>query len=127
VRASHGLPPVDLDPRLAQVAHDHLADMVVHGWWCHCWTDGSSNLDHLTAAGVPFLWRPVPGIPDEQQSAFSEGVAPGQSGAGAIDDLYQSPSHRFDLLGDHTHVGVAAGREKEGPLFVIEYAAEAQE
>ena len=39
----------------------------------------------------------------------------------------QSPSHRFDLLGDYTHVGVAAGREKEGPLFVIEYAAEAQE
>ena len=27
--------------------------------------------------------------------------------------VLESPSHRFDLLGDYTHVGVAAGREKE--------------
>jgi hypothetical protein len=56
----------------------------------------SSNLDHLTAAGVPFVWRPVPGIRGAQLAAFSEGIAPGDSGAGAIDDLFQSPAHRFD-------------------------------
>ena len=126
VRASQGLKSVDVDPRLAQVAQDHLADMVAHNWWCHCWTDGSSNLDHLTAAGVPFVWRPVPGMRGAQQAAFGEGIAPGDSGAGAIDDLFQSPAHRFDLLGDYTHVGVAAGREGDSPLFVIEYAAESQ-
>jgi uncharacterized protein YkwD len=124
VRVDQGLTPLAVDPRLVGVAHDHLVDMVANGWWCHCWTDGSSNLDHLTAAGVPFVWVPVPGMRGVQQAAFSEGIAPGQSGAGVIDELFQSPSHRFDLFGDFTHLGVAAGREQDTPLFVIEYAAE---
>jgi uncharacterized protein YkwD len=124
VRAGHGLQQLEVDPRLAQVARDHLADMVANNWWCHCWADGSSNQNHLTAAGVPFVWRPVPGTRGARQAVFGEGIESGESGAGAVDDLFQSPGHRFDLLGDYTHVGVAVGREGESPLFVIEYAAE---
>jgi uncharacterized protein YkwD len=73
---------------------------------------------------VPVLWRPVPGTGGARQAVLGEGIAYGQSGAGAIENLYQSPGHRFDLLGDYTHVGVASGHLGNSPLFVIEYAAE---
>ena len=61
VRTGHGLSALNVDPRLTGVADAHLADMVASNRVCHCWTDGSNLLDHLTAAGIPVHWVPVPG------------------------------------------------------------------
>jgi uncharacterized protein YkwD len=124
VRTNHGRKPLAIDPRLMEVAHDHLADMAANNSFFHCWTDGSSLLDHLTAIGIPVHWKPAPGQRGVSHAAFSEGIAFGGIGAGAIDELFSSPGHRFDLLGDYSHVGVAAGSEDAGPLLVIEYADE---
>jgi uncharacterized protein YkwD len=126
VRAVHGLNPLNVDDRLTRVAQDHLADMVGHNWICHCWTDGSDTLSHLKVAGVSVTLRPVPGPGNRTAAAIGEGLESGSTGANTIDDLFSSPGHRRDLLGDYTNVGVAAGQEQQVPLFVIEYAFEGQ-
>jgi uncharacterized protein YkwD len=126
VRTSHGLNPLNVDDRLTRVAQDHLADMIGHNWICHCWTDGSDTLSHLKAAGVNFKLRPLSGPGNRTAPAIGEGLESGATGANTIDDLFSSPGHRRDLLGDYTDVGVAAGQEQQVPLFVIEYAYEGQ-
>jgi uncharacterized protein YkwD len=126
VRAAHGLNPLNVDDRLTRVARDHLADMIGHNWICHCWTDGSDTLSHLKVVGVNVEFRPVPGPGNRTAPAIGEGLESGSTGANTIDDLFSSPGHRRDLLGDYTHVGVAAGQEQQVPLFVIEYAYEGQ-
>jgi hypothetical protein len=57
------------DPRLQAVAEDHVADLVAHQWYCHCWADGSTILDHAKAAGIGIAQQPsVTGVPGVFQS-----------------------------------------------------------
>ena len=124
LRAAHGLPSVAVDPRLQAIAQDHVADSVAHHWYCHCWADGTSILDHAQAAGIGFRLQPaVAGPTGSLQDGLGEALA-SLSGAAAIAQLFTSPGHRHDLLGDWTHVGIAASPDPSLPELIIEYAAE---
>jgi uncharacterized protein YkwD len=57
------------------------------------------------------------------QYGIGEGFA-SLEGAAAIQQLFTSPSHRHDLLGDWTNVGIASSPDPSLPVVVIEYAAE---
>jgi uncharacterized protein YkwD len=108
VRSGYGLEAYVSDPRLDQVAQDHVDDMVANHWVCHCWADGSGVLDHVLGAGLSPASIPVPG----QRNLFKVGVANAISsrpGASGIRALLSSPSHRQGLLGPYTHVGIAYG------------------
>jgi uncharacterized protein YkwD len=123
LRQAHGLETVSIDPRLAAIAQDHVADQVAHNWYCHCWADGTTVFEHARAAGIDIRLRPAPsGSLGTLQYAIGEGFATLQ-GALAIDQLFSSPAHRHDLLGEWSHVGIAAATGSL-PLVVIEYADE---
>jgi uncharacterized protein YkwD len=124
LREAHGLPDVALDPRLQAIAEDHVADLVAHGWYCHCWADGTTVFDHARDAGIKVVLRPArTGSPGMQEYAIGEGFSTLQ-GSQAIDGLWSSPAHRFDELGSWTHVGIAANVSDDLPVVVIEYAQE---
>jgi uncharacterized protein YkwD len=125
VRRAHGLAPYALDPRLDQVAQDHVDDMVAHNWICHCWADGSTLLDHLRAAGIEPARIPLPGQPNQYTLGVGNGISTAP-GAAAITGLFASPGHRLDLLGAYTHVGIAyGGRVDDGSARLsIVYAVE---
>jgi uncharacterized protein YkwD len=125
VRQSHGLAPYAVDPRLEQVAQDHVDDMLANNWICHCWADGSSVLDHVRAAGIDPPPIPVPGHPNQFTLGVGNGIATAP-GAAAIRGLFASPGHRLDLLGTYTHIGIAyAGQVADGSARLsIVYVAE---
>jgi uncharacterized protein YkwD len=123
LRQARGLAPVSLDPRLVAIADDHVADQVAHDWYCHCWADGTTLNEHARAAGIDVRLRPTPsGQLGMLAYGLGEGFATLQ-GAEAIDQLFSSPAHRYDLLGEWTHVGIAAASGAL-PIVVIEYADE---
>jgi uncharacterized protein YkwD len=123
LRQARGLPTVSLDPRLVGIAEDHVADQVAHDWYCHCWADGTTLDEHARAAGIDVRLRPAPGgEPGALAYGLGEGFATLQ-GSTAIDQLFSSPGHRHDLLGEWTHVGIAAATGAL-PIVVIEYADE---
>jgi uncharacterized protein YkwD len=108
VRQTHGLQPYGIDQRLQKVAQDHVDDMLAANWFCHCWADGSSVLDHVRAAGIEPAHIPVPGHPNQYTFGVGNAIA-GAPGAAAIRGLFASPGHRRDLLGSYTHIGIAYG------------------
>jgi uncharacterized protein YkwD len=124
LRSRHGLAELKVDPRLEAIADDHMADLVAHHWYCHCWADGSSIVDHVQAANIAVSMRPsVIGPPGSQQYGVGEGFASFE-GEAAISQLFTSPGHRHDLLGDWTAVGIASSPDPGLPGVIIEYAAE---
>ncbi len=124
LRSAHGLAALPVDPRLAAIAQDHVADLVAHQWYCHCWGDGSTVFDHVRAAGIGMALRPaINGPPGSRQYGVGEGFS-SLEGAAGIRQLFASPGHRHDLLGDWTDVGMAASADPALPVLVIEYAAE---
>jgi uncharacterized protein YkwD len=124
LRSPHGLSALPVDPRLEAIAQDHVADLVAHQWYCHCWADGTSILDHVRAASIGVAMRPsLTGPRGSLQYGIGEGFA-SLEGAAAIQQLFTSPSHRHDLLGDWTNVGIASSPDPSLPVVVIEYAAE---
>lgn len=127
LRQRHRLPAVQIDPRLQRVAEDHVADTVAHmppGHPCHCWSDGGTLETKVAAAGVRPAQLPVPGKPNATTLGVGEGFTVGTTGRAAVDQLFDSPAHRRDLLGDYTHVGIADGATGGHPFLVIEYAKE---
>jgi uncharacterized protein YkwD len=124
LREAHGLPDVDIDPRLQAIAKDHVADLVAHRWYCHCWSDGTTVFDHARSAGIPVALRPArTGSPGTKEYGIGEGFASLQ-GSQAIAQLWTSPAHRSDEVGQWSHVGIAANASDDLPVVVIEYALE---
>jgi uncharacterized protein YkwD len=124
VRSAHGLSELAVDPRLQAIAKEHVADLVAHQWYCHCWADGSTILDHAQAAGIGIAQLPsVTGAPGVFQYGVGDGFASIQ-GAAAVSELFTSPGHRRDLLRDRTDVGIAASGDQSLPVLLIEYVAE---
>lgn len=124
VRAAHHLPPLQTNARLDRVAGDQVADMLAHlppGAWSHGWSDGSRLQDHMAAGGVRVARLPVADQPGWYTLGASEGIV-SATGRAAIQQLYSSPSHRKDLLGDYASVGMADAQAGATPLLVIEYA-----
>jgi uncharacterized protein YkwD len=109
---------------LQAIAEDHVADLEAHQWYCHCWGDGTTILEHAKAVGIGIAQQPsVTGAPGVFQYGVGEGFASIQ-GAAAVGELFTSPGHRHDLLGDWTDVGIAASGDQSLPVLVIEYVAE---
>ena len=94
-RASAGLAPVRLEPRLSRAAEQHSRDMLARNVLSHQGSDGSDPGARIARAG--YRWR-----------SYRENVGAGyMTMREAVAGWVQSPEHRANLLApDVTQVGV---------------------
>ncbi len=109
-RASVGLPPLRRDPRLDGVARDHAARMAATQELAHDAGDGSPT-DRLRTSGL----EPI---------ASGENVVHSSSVVLAHRALWESPSHRANILGrSFDRVGVGAVTDARGDTWAVELFA----
>jgi len=84
-RAANGLPALQADPALAEVARAHSRDMFARGYFSHASPEGAQASDRMRQAGVPFL-------------VAGENLALAPTLAMAHRGLMNSPGHRANLL-----------------------------
>jgi len=95
-RASKGLSPVTLNPKLSEASAVHAKDLAAHGIISHTGTDGSGHGDRVQRQGYSF-------------SIAAENVATGQKSWEKVFKAWQdSPGHNENLLRDDvTDFGIA--------------------
>jgi uncharacterized protein YkwD len=84
-RAANGLPPLQADPALAEVARAHSRDMFARGYFSHANPEGQQASDRMRKAGVPYL-------------VAGENLALAPTLAMAHQGLMNSPGHRDNIL-----------------------------
>jgi uncharacterized protein YkwD len=105
-RATAGLPALVRDSRLDAVARAHAEQMAEGQKLAHDAGDGDP-MDRLAAAGISV-------------SAAAENVAHEASVARVHRAVWESPSHRANLLGDYDAMGIAAVRDDRGSVWAVE-------
>jgi uncharacterized protein YkwD len=106
-RAEMGAAPLSRDARLDAIARDHSAVMASKNVLAHDVGDGTP-VDRVHAQGI-----------DPRETG--ENVALASTPALAHRALWESPSHRANILSRHfDHVGVGAVRDAQGNLWVTE-------
>ena len=84
-RQTAGLPPLQADPELTEVARKHSADMFARGYFAHDTPDGLSPFDRMRDANVRFL-------------TAGENLALAPTLQIAHTGLMNSPGHRANIL-----------------------------
>ena len=93
-RRRAGLPPLEIDATLRQIAREHSSEMVSAGYFAHRGEDGRSPSDRARAAGV-------------QGATIGENIALAPNVEVAHRGLMESPSHRANILHpDYRRVGI---------------------
>jgi uncharacterized protein YkwD len=84
-RTSRGLPPLEADPELTEVARRHSADMFARGYFSHYTPEGKDPFDRMRESGVRFR-------------AAGENLAIAPTLQIAHNGLMNSPGHRANIL-----------------------------
>jgi uncharacterized protein YkwD len=84
-RTKRGLPPLQADPELTEVARAHSRDMFARGYFAHITPEGKSPFDRMNGAHV-------------QYSTAGENLALAHSLSIAHNGLMNSPGHRANIL-----------------------------
>jgi uncharacterized protein YkwD len=112
-RADAGLPPLELDLRLADAAWEHSADMASTGACEHEGSDGSTARERIDRSGYP-------------ASSYGENIACGsRTPEQALRQWMGSRPHRANILHErftHVGVGVVAG-DRSGAMWTLTFAA----
>lgn len=95
VRARRGLPPLDMDSRLARAAGGHASDMADNDFFAHEGSDGSSFAGRVTQQGYAYRF-------------VGENIAAGlPSPNETVESWLASPDHRRNVLAANAiHVGI---------------------
>lgn len=84
-RASIGLPALEMDPALTEVARQHSTDMFERGYFAHTAPEGTTPFDRIQAAEIPYL-------------TAGENLAHAPTLSIAHNGLMNSPGHRANIL-----------------------------
>jgi uncharacterized protein YkwD len=111
-REKHGLAPLQLDPRLQEVARNHCEEMRETGVVAHLSPKTGSAADRVKAGGI-------------KSSVVLENVARAYGIGEAEEGLMNSPGHRANILSrdaSHMAIGVVLGEDVAGrrELFVTQ-------
>jgi len=111
-RVAEGLPPLESDPALQEVARAHSSEMFSLGYFAHESPVSGSPADRLQAAGIPF-------------SVAGENLAYAPTVEIAHRGLMQSPGHRANILSpEYTRVGIGVvSAPTGGKMFTQVFAA----
>lgn len=109
-RAKAGLPALELDPQLDQVAHEHAVDMIVRHYFAHETPEGASPFDRMQREGCRYSWA-------------GENMAINVDTDSAFRALLASQGHRENLLNPHfKRIGIAAIPSDSGEVFVQDFS-----
>ncbi len=109
-RASNGLTPLAMEPRLCELAREHALDMVTHRFFGHASSDGASPFERMHRAGY-------------QYRAAGENLALDIDEPSAHALLWRSNEHRANMLEPQfAHVGIAAVETANGEIFVEDFS-----
>jgi LysM repeat protein len=108
-RASHGVPPLEINNSLMAAAQRHANWMAANYAHSHQGEGGSMPQDRATAAGY--------------QGLVSENVASGTlsyvTPAWAVEGWAGSPGHRRTMLSNNVHVGAGIALNEEEEFYVL--------
>ncbi len=109
-RTSRGLPPLDLEGNLTNLAIDHAKDMFKRGYFSHYTPEGFSPFDRMGIANISF-------------QAAGENLALAPNTDLAMQGLMKSPGHRANILSpDFGRVGIGVvDGGIYGEMFVQEF------
>jgi uncharacterized protein YkwD len=109
-RAASGLAPLQLEPRLCDIAYEHAADMVVRSYFDHYTPEGVSPFGRMDEAHYPYGYA-------------GENLALDESAPAAELALWHSPEHRKNILESHyVKVGIAAVSTHDGEIIVEDFS-----
>ena len=110
VRATRGLLPLTLEPRLCDLAREHALDMVAHRFFGHASSDGSTPFERMDRVGYEYR-------------VAGENLVLDVDEAAAHQMLWRSNSHRENMLEPKfARVGIAAIATDTGVLFVEDFS-----
>ncbi|MCL4240348.1 MAG: hypothetical protein KJ048_03250 [Dehalococcoidia bacterium] len=110
-RIAEGLPALERDQALEDVAYARARNLVVNGYFDHYAPDGQSAFSELAARGVTY------GLAGENLARNN--YPEPRTVAAAVDGLMASPGHRANILEERfSRVGVAAVRDGRMWLYV---------
>ncbi len=98
-RTSRGIPALQFDVKLRDVARAHSRDMFARGYFSHIDPDGKSPFDRMQAAGISF-------------TEAGENIAYAPTTILAHNGLMDSPGHRENILNPNFHkigIGIIDG------------------
>jgi uncharacterized protein YkwD len=105
-REAYGLAPLTMDATLVEIAHIRADDLANRQYFSHVAPDGSTAFSLLADYGVPYY------LAGEN---LARNNAPGASAIDyAINGFMNSPSHRANVLGAFTYVGIGATTDGNG-------------
>ena len=107
-RARAGLPQLQLDSRLSEVAREHAYDMVAHNYFDHQSPDGRSPFQRMRSGGCAYSWA-------------GENLALSSDERSAYHALLNSAPHLQNIMQAHfAKVGIAAVREADGQMIFVQ-------
>lgn len=107
-RRTHGLAPLELDPRLGQAAVEHIVDMNTRNYFGHVSPSGVSPFDRMRAAGCQYAYA-------------GENLAEAPNERIADSALINSAPHRRNTLSaNYRRVGIAVMVDAYGELLFVE-------
>ena len=107
-RRANGLPNLQVDSRLTNIAQNHAQDMVNRKFFSHTNPDGLSPFDRMKQAGISY-------------SAAGENIAEKQNIQAAEVAFMNSSGHRANILNSsYSNVGIGVAYDSNGTLFVVQ-------
>lgn len=114
-RARVGLAPLRLDAQLVAVARQRAADMAARGYFGHYSPEGHTVFTLLAAAGVSFTAA--------AENIARNNFAASQAVSTAMSGFMASGSHRANVLGTYTRIGVGMAQRGDTWYFAVVFAA----
>ena len=106
-RRKKGLPPLDRDETLVEIARMHTDDMLRRHFFSHVNPDGASPKDRIAPVYSNFISRAGENIWSGKGQDYSDSKLIARV---IVDSWMTSPGHRANILNpDYTHLGVGVG------------------
>jgi uncharacterized protein YkwD len=110
IRAQHGMPPLQADARLVDVARQRSQDMAARGYFGHNPPDGCNYVCIMSNRGVPYSYA-------GENIAWNTWDWDETAGI-AVDMWRNSPPHMQNILGCHyDRFGSGVARGRDGKIY----------
>jgi uncharacterized protein YkwD len=109
-RVAAGVPALELDATLVDIARLRSSDMVARGYFDHVNPDGLTVFDILGQFGVPWAWA--------GENLALNNYPADEAAAATVRDLMASPPHRDNNLNSHfSKVGIGLAATDDGVRY----------
>lgn len=107
-RRANGLPDLQVDSRLTNLAQNYAQDMINRNYFSHTNPEGQSPFDRMKQAGISYSYA-------------GENIAMDQTVQAAEVAFMNDSGHRANILSsNYTTVGIGVAYDKNGNVYVVQ-------